>query len=475
MDSPTPPPLQHAPASETASAIATIRNWFARRALLFKIILIGFLALVLLVPLGLVRDTLSERQERYAEAVASIVAPWGGAQRITGPVLAIPFTHKVETEEWVVSGTHRFKEKKIHEHTVVAYFLPDQLNVRGSLEPSARKRSIYTAHVYSARLQISGNFQKPVFNFSGYNDIKPQWDRARVGFLINDLRGVRESLTLAWDSERIPVQPGDGLYGGSGLHAQIPAQAAQNGGAFTLPLTLNGSGAFQLTPLARSTKMTLNSPWPDPSFCGDYLPVTRTITPDGFEAAWETSFYARKAPQQWAGNQNTIPAEKLRETSFGVRMMPAISAYRVVERSIKYGILFIALVFTVFFLFEVVARVRLGALNYLLVGATLCVFFMGLLALSEFIPFGAAYAVSGALATLMISLYSARILQNRGRALMVGGMLGGVYAYLYFVLRMEDFSLVAGTAALFAVLGAAMYATRNLRNGPRPGQGGDSE
>ncbi|AWI10186.1 cell envelope integrity protein CreD [Ereboglobus luteus] len=468
MNTDTPQPPQISRASQ--DALVTIRNWFAKRALFFKIILIGFLALVLLIPLGLVSDTLSERQSRYAEAVASIVAPWGGSQRITGPVLAIPFTHKVETEEWVVSGTHRFKEKKSHECTVVAYFLPDHLNVKGTIEPSARKRSIYTAHVYSALLQISGKFARPDFNFPGYKDITPQWDQARVGFLINDLRGVRESLTLAWDDERFAMQPGDGIYAESGLHAQLSAQAAQNGGDFSLSLTLNGSNAFEITPLARSTKMALNSPWPDPSFCGDYLPVTRNVTPEGFEARWETSFYARKAPQQWTGNQNTIPARELAKGSFGVRMMPAISAYRIVERSIKYGVLFIALVFTVFFLFEIVARVRLGALNYLLVGATLCVFFLGLLALSEFVAFGLAYAGSGAIATLMIGFYCARILRSAKRALAVGAMLGGVYAYLYFVLRMEDFSLIAGTAALFAVLGAVMYATRNLRNGSRAGR-----
>jgi inner membrane protein len=266
------------------------------------------------------------------------------------------------------------------------------------------------------------------------------------------------------------MQPGANLTQSqdSGLHAILPAQAAQNAAEFSLTLTLNGSDAFMLSPLARSTKMSLKSPWPDPSFCGDYLPVRRTVSPAGFDAQWEMSFYARSLPQQWHEDQLKIGDGDLAKGAFGVRILPAVSAYRIVERAVKYGILFIVLAFTMFFLFEAVAKIRLNALNYLLVGATLCVFFLGLLALSEFIAFGAAYAISAAIATIMIGLYCARILRSVKRALAVSAMLGGVYAYLYFVLRMEDFALIAGTAALFAVLGALMYATRNLREAPAP-------
>ena len=478
---PTPPPLiQPQPASPASpaapaapranNAASTVRDWLHHRALFFKIIAIGLLALLLLIPLGLVRDTLGERQDRYNEAVASITTPWGGSQRIIGPILIVPFTHKVETEEWVVVGSNRFKEKKVHEYTREACFLPDQLNVQGTLEPSARKRSIHTAHVYTAALQITGRFDKPDLAFTGIDNAQPQWDRARVCFAITDLRGVRESLTLVWNCQPVPMQPGANLTQAQdpGLHAILPAGAAQAAAEFSLTLTLNGSDALMLAPLARGTKMHLSSPWPDPSFCGDYLPVRRTVTPGGFDAQWEMSFYARALPQQWDGSQTKISLADLGQNAFGVRMAPAVSAYRIVERAVKYGILFIVLAFTMFFLFEAVAKIRLNALNYLLVGATLCVFFLGLLVLSEFIAFGAAYAISAAIATIMIGLYCARILRGAKRALAVSAMLGGVYAYLYFVLRMEDYALIAGTAALFAVLGALMYATRNLRERETP-------
>ena len=452
--------------------ISAARDWLGRKALLFKIIVIGFLALLLLIPLGLVRDTLRERQGRYNEAVASITEPWGGSQRIIGPVLVVPFTYNVETEEWVYIGGNRTKEKKVHTFTREAFFLPDQLNVQGVLEPSARKRSIHTAHVYSATLQITGRFDKPDLAFTGIANAQPQWERARVCFVVSDLRGVRETLALVWAGQPVSMRPGANLASAQdpGLHAILPAHAAQDAAEFSLTLTLNGSDTFMLAPLARGTKMSLKSPWPDPSFCGDHLPVQRTITPGGFDAQWEMSFYSRALPQQWDGEKTKITVNDLGKGAFGVRMAPAVSAYRIVERAVKHGVLFIALAFTMFFLFEAIAKIRLGSLNYLLVGATLCVFFLGLLALSEFIAFGAAYAVSAALATGMIGLYCAKILRGARRALAVSAMLGGVYAYLYFVLRMEDFALLAGTAAIFAVLGALMYATRNLRDAGAPAQ-----
>ena len=467
---PTPPPLTQ---PQSAGLFPAVRNWFNRRALFFKIIAIGFFMLLLLIPLALVKDTLHERQDRYNEAVASITAPWGGSQHIIGPILVIPYTRKIETEEWStgvgIAGATRFKEKKIREITGEAFFLPDQLNVQGALDPAARKRSIYTAHVYTAALQITGRFDKPDLAALGLADAQPHWDRARVCFAISDLRGVRETLTLAWAGQTVPMLPGANLAQTQlpGLHAILPAQTAQTPAEFSLTLNLNGSDALMLAPLARSTKMTLKSTFPDPSFCGDYLPARRAITPAGFDAQWEMSFYARALPQQWTndGNQAKVTDADLRQGAFGVRLMPAVSAYRIVERAIKYGILFIALTFTIFFLFEALAKIRLNTLNYLLVGATLCVFFLGLLALSEFITFAAAYAISAFAATLMISLYCARVLRGARRALLVGVMLGCVYAYLYFVLRMEDYALLAGTAALFAVLGAIMYATRNLREG----------
>jgi len=249
---------------------------------------------------------------------------------------------------------------------------------------------------------------------------------------------------------------------GAGVHAPVKLGAGE-AREFSLELTLNGSEGLKFLPLGRQTEVKLASAWADPSFDGAYLPTEREVGPEGFSAAWRVSYYGRSFPQQWmVGGEDQPEAGKIEETAFGVKLMQPVNGYRTTERAIKYGVLFIALVFTTFFLFEAVCRVRLNALNYLLVGAALCLFYLGLLALAEFLVFGAAYAAAAAASTVLITLYARRVLRGGRRAWLVGGMLGGVYGYLYFVLQMEDFSLLAGTAALFAVLAAVMWATRNV-------------
>jgi inner membrane protein len=155
-------------------------------------------------------------------------------------------------------------------------------------------------------------------------------------------------------------------------------------------------------------------------------------------------------------------------SAFGVNLVETMTAYRTIERAIKYGVLFLGLAFATFFLFETLSAVRLNALNYLLVGGALCLFYLGLLSLSEFIGFTSAYAVAAAVSLLTVGLYSWSVLRSPARAWLVSGMLGGVYGYLYFVLRMEDFALLAGTAALFALLAAVMYATRRAEEAANP-------
>jgi inner membrane protein len=445
--------------------IEAARSWFQQRALLFKIFGVGFFGLVLLIPLTMVRQTLDERAARRAEAIDEITTTWGGTQQVVGPVLIVPFTHRVETEEPVMRGTTIVREKVQRVHTSAAYFLPDSLEVRGALETSERRRGIHRTDVYSAQVRITGRFARPSFAFTGAKEIEPQWNDALLSFGFSDLRGARGALQIVWNGVARDVEPGSSLpVLGPGVHVPVTLAADALGAEFALDLTLNGSGGFFVVPAGRTTKIHLESAWPDPSFAGAYLPTTRDVGAQGFSADWEVSYYGRNVPPQWAnfGNGAVPTSAEMHAAALGVNLFEGVNAYRAVERAIKHGVLFIALVFAMFFLFEAFADVRLSGLNYLLIGAALCLFYLALLALSEFIVFGVAYAIAAVASVLLIGAYSRRILARRGRAALVTGMLGGVYAYLYFVLHMEDYALLAGTGALFALLAALMYATRRL-------------
>jgi inner membrane protein len=443
------------------SLLSAGRAWFARRALFFRVLGVGFLVLLLLIPLGLVDGTLGERQARHAAARAEITSTWGRTQRLVGPVLVVPYRQDVQVEEWVVVDGRRVRETRIVERTGEAWFLPEDLRVQGELMPSELSRGIFRTTVYRASAQVTGRFRKPDFAPLGLEGVTPAWERARLGFGFDDPRGLRGEVKLAWGGTDLTCEPGARLEGFvQGLHRPLDLRAMGETTEFRLDVELNGSEGFAVVPVGRLTTVDLRSTWPSPRFEGASLPVKREVGPGGFAATWETSHYARAFPQQWS---QAPAAADLLATAMGVSLLDTVTAYRTVERAIKHGVLFITLVFAAFFLFETLRGRRLHALNYLLVGAALCLFYLALLALSEFIPFGAAYVTAAAASTLLIGLYTRAVLGAGGGAFVLSALLVVVYGYLYLVLRLEDFALLAGTGGLFVLLAAIMYATRHLR------------
>jgi inner membrane protein involved in colicin E2 resistance len=162
-----------------------------------------------------------------------------------------------------------------------------------------------------------------------------------------------------------------------------------------------------------------------------------------------------QAVQRVAARTPEAPARSARSAA-------TFEGYRMVERSLKHGVLVLSLVFAAFFLFETLAGLRLHAIHYSLVGAALCLFYLALLAMGEVITPGSAYVVAATASSLLITLYSASILRGWARASLIAGLLAIVHSVLFVVLRMEDFALLAGTAALFAALAAVMFFTRNV-------------
>jgi inner membrane protein len=445
---------------------------FARRnAAALRLLLVGGLVLVLLVPLRLVENTLRERLARHDAAIGEIAQAWGRAQRLLGPVLVVPYSFQAEVDEWtVLPDGRRVRERTRRTVAAEAFFLPERLDIAGELEPAERARGIYRTHVYAAKLRVTGRFAAPDLAFTTLTGLEVQWARARVGIAFGDLRGTREALVLKWGDSEAALQPGARLDGfGPGLHAPVKLAPGAGPVDFALELTLNGSERFTVVPLGRQTTVRLASSWRAPGFGGAFLPVRREVTPQGFTSEWAVSHYSRDFPQEWSthGAVTAPGAAAVEATAFGVNLVETITAYRTIERAIKYGVLFLALVFAAFFLFETVSRVRLSALNYLLVGAALCLFYLGLLSLSEVVGFTRAYAGAAAASLVLIGLYGRSVLCSDGRALAVSAMLGAVYGYLYFVLQMEDFALLAGTVALFVLLAAVMFATRRLDRGER--------
>jgi inner membrane protein len=426
------------------------KSFFKRFLTVFKMLSIAVLILLLLIPLSMVQSTLQERLQRHDTVVREINATWGSEQAVIGPVLIVPFKDVTMN---MAGGSGSMVRR--------AYFLPATFKANGKLKPDDRlHRGIYKTVVYSGTLDLSGSFARPSFEEWKVDQQNILWDEAEVAISITDLRGAREMLRIKLGEQMIPLKPGKRLEGfEGGAYARIKGLNAMGDTIpFELSVTINGSRSLRFAPIGVNNEVTLASTWPDPSFQGAFPPSERKVESSGFSARWQVSNYGRSYPQQWIESHAAGVAASL----FGVDLVPALDSYRYVERAIKYGVLVITLLFIVFFLFEVLSSVRIHPFQYALVGIALCLFYLGLLALSEVISFNAAYWIGAAASSLMIALYSAKVLHSAGRACLVAAGLIVVYAFLFVILCLQDYSLLVGTAGLFLVLAILMYVTRNI-------------
>lgn len=442
-------------------------TFLTRSATLFKIGGVAVLILLLLIPLGMVRSVLHERLGRRNEAVTDITSSWGRPQNIVGPVLVVPYRYTVKSWKEQPVGGGKFERVEVVDTLVAnAYFLPSRLAITGNINPKQLHRGIYQAVVYSGKLELTGGFGRPDFSRLRVKSEDALWDDALVAFAIPDLRGVKDTLSLNWGATTYPLLPGSRLRGfQSGMFANVGG--LREGDVeipFQLEFQLNGSIGLNFAPVGAQTSVQLTSSWPDPSFRGAFLPTDRTVTPDGFTARWQVSYYGRDYAQQWTDQEGAaaLNPNSAEASFFGVNFLSGIDAYRNTERAIKYGVLFIVLIFAAFFLFELLAALRIHPFQYAIVGAALCLFYLGLLSLSEFIPFGLAYLASAGATTLLICFHSAKMLKSGGRTLIVAGLLAGIYGFLYVALQLQDYALLLGSGGLFAVLAVVIWLTRNI-------------
>lgn len=435
------------------------------KSFLFKIAMLGVLWLALLLPLGQLRSLVEERNGFAAGVVDEIGSSWGGRQVVAGPFLSVP----VRTER-LENGTLKQTYDRLT-------FLPKDLVVEGSLDPEIRRRGIFEAAVYRAELKIAGSFEHPepesVQRLEGAEVL---WQDAVLAFAVRDLRGLRSQLELDWNGRKIALAPlpnagGTGCLELPTLGARIPLGAAAGGAVyhFTLSLNVGGSGRLSFLPLGRDTSVSLLSSWDSPSFSGAFLPDQRTIDHQGFRASWAIPFFARSFPQAFAG----CPATgSLEDWAFGVDLPLPVDTYQKTDRALKYGGVFVLLTFLTFLLFELFDGRRLHAIQYLLVGFAMSIFYLLLLSLGEHLPFRLAYLIAAVAVTLLISGYARAILGSRKGSAWLLTVLTALYAFLCVLLESEDYALLIGSLALFGVLSLVMYLTRHVDwTGGRPTSG----
>ena len=427
--------------------------------LALKILTAAVLTVVLLLPLGLIRGTVQERQQYRMDAVESVARSTAGAQTIAGPVLFVPYTDRTVVMQADAGGMQR----PVVQETPGAWtFFPESLDASGTLRSIPRTIGLHEVRVYEldSRLRASFRVQVP-------RDEDPSSVRTigapRLGFAIRDVRGVVGMPALTVAGAPRPLQQGLGHAGGSGLHTllDVPAEGTLLEFDVELRAAVQGTESVSIVPLAERNVIALDSDWPHPKFHGEFLPRTREIGPDGFRARWEVSSLASTAQSMFRQSLEK-PAGSLQLESVSVSLVDPVNVYTQVDRATKYGVLFVLLTFVAFFMFEFLKQLRIHPIQYGLVGLAIAIFFLLLLALSERIAFGAAYLAAAVACVTLIGYYLRHVLGGWARGAGFAGLLGTLYAALYGLLISEDNAMVLGAGLLFVILAAIMVLTRKV-------------
>ncbi|KKQ60589.1 MAG: Inner membrane protein involved in colicin E2 resistance [Parcubacteria group bacterium GW2011_GWE2_38_18] len=440
--------------------------------IIFKVLTIGFLTLLLLIPTAMISELIDEREQRRDEATSEIDAKWGSKQTIAGPILTLPYKKIVD------------KDGKAIEQLEYAHFLPDSLSISGTIAPEMRQRGIYQAAVYNSNLKFQGAFSQPNLKDLNISPDMVLWNDALVSVGIPDMRGIKENIKIRWNGKEMNAKPGLGsemVLGGfdssvfekgmieksrtsagglnSGVNVKVALDPANTKPIqYSFDLNLNGSEGLDFVPLGGETTLELTSSWKDPNFGGAFLPDEREVGKDGFLAKWKVLQLNRNFPQSWIGNSN----QGMLASAFGVNLLIPVDEYQKNSRSIKYAILFIALTFLIFFFSEVMNKNRIHPMQYLLVGLSLVLFFSLLLSLSEHLNFNFAYLISSLATILMVTLYSRHIFKSSRMSLLQAGIMIIVYGFIYAILQLQDYSLLVGSIGLFIILAIVMFISRKI-------------
>jgi inner membrane protein len=402
----------------------------------------------------MVENLISEREEVNKSAISEVSAKWGAGQTITGPYISIPFN--VYYNDHYKDGT--IERKFIR--TDWFYYLPDELNINGTANPEKRYRGIHEVVVYQSLLNISGVFKAPKIAESSDSLIEIQYNKATLNLGISDLKGIEKQISVNWNNNEIFFNSGTSTHDivENGINTRVPITINDSiFYGFSLNLNLKGSQHLYFIPLGKTTDVNLISDWTTPSFSGTYLPDKRTIKKTGFSANWNILHLNRNYPQSWTGSEFKVDS-----SSFGTDFLLPIDNYKKSYRVARYAILFIILTYLVFFFVEVLNKVFIHPVQYLLVGLALVVFYTLLLSFSEHIVFDYAYWLATVLTLLAITGYTSSILKSKKIGGMILGILAIMYTFIFVIIQMEDYALLIGSIGMFLILSIVMYLSRRI-------------
>jgi inner membrane protein len=428
-----------------------------RLSLMFKAATVALLTLLLLIPLAMIRGTITERSMYRQQAVEKVAQSFAGPQSLAGPVVVLPY----EDARDVVSKDATGVETTTVERTGGRWiYYPGKLTATGFLDPRQRRIGLYPVNVYELKAQLGATFRIPVPGGPDDPAVRRTLGTPYLSVSLADVRGLADTPRLTVGGRTVALRQGAGEHReDGGLHALLAPMAAGDVVALdvALDLSLNGTGSLDIVPIGDSNEIRLHSTWEHPQFTGSFLPRTREIGKDGFDATWNITALAAGSQRQYREGESLAGLESLE-----LGLVDPVDLYTQADRASKYGVLFVALTFVGFFMFELIKRLAIHPIQYGLVGLALAIFFLLLLSLSEHYEFWIAYLAASAACIGLLGFYLSAVLRSRLRGLGFAAMLTVLYGALYGLLVSEDNALVLGSLLLFAILAALMILTRHI-------------
>jgi len=414
-----------------------------------KVVSILVMIILLLIPNGLVQELINERSARKVDVENGVAASYGQEQIVYPAFIKIPYVRTQIND----------KDKP---YTTEGYIGVSSNNsvFDASVTTAKRKRSIFEVIVYETKLSNNSNFTWKNFNPDEWKDHTFDLNKAFLVYGVKDANGIADSVKVTANGEQITIEGNSNINVGGFNWLKTESFEID----ITKPLLVNsnwkikGTKGLHFEPMGDLVEVKMNSPWPDPSFIGKNLPTNHDVTPNGFTANWKVNKFSHKHPQVWKSDQAAIGATSY----FGVSLIQPVNEYGKNFRTSKYALLIIALTFGIFFFFEILLKKSIHPIQYTLVGFALTIFYLLLLSISEHLGFNLAYLVSSIATILLISVYTHFILKHLGASSLLLGLLTALFSYVFIILQMQDFALLAGAIALFVILAIVMILSRNV-------------
>ena len=461
------------------------------RSLTAKIMLIAGLCFCFMLGLFFIKGIVSERQRYAQQAIDEIAHDNVYPQTVMSPFIVVPVRYELCTAS---RATDKAAKDCTVTHYRTIYAANSQWDNRIKAAQNFRK-GIYRATNYDNQITIQGRFNPDPELLKAVAGQTVLWDQARLYLALTDLRGLTQVPVITLDDKnyRFNLESQQDLGNGFPLAYSSLAlgERAKNNLDFKLSLTLSGLQSFRMIPLGKSIRSSLSSNWIHPNFSGGISPQTKTISAKSTLAQWNSSYAptinsgllsrclhsgaisdceklqagtSRRGDGDSYGTAETARSElaPTQVQSFNLQFFQPINVYSLTDRTLKYALLFIVIIFGTFFLFEILKNLQVHPIQYALVGAAQGVFYLLLLSFSEQFSFGLAYLGSSAACVLLISWYVSYVLQGIRRALSLTVIMSGIYGTLYILLRSQQHTLMLGSVLIFLLIAVVMILTRHI-------------